>query len=120
MAAKIRRFGSGPTVEKFVDSDANSESVTTLVIMVVLISYIIGELGCFQVAVKVRHPPVFQWIVDGVLAAQGRPTMPDHQLYLCDNNVKYIVTLTRERPRALLEIPGVFKVDCGVIFDVVL
>jgi len=57
----------------------------------------------------VRRPPKFSWVVDGLLAAQGRPTLPGHLQYLCDNNVKYIVTLTKTRPRALLDLPGVLK-----------
>jgi len=64
----------------------------------------------------VRRPPKFSWVVDGILAAQGRPTVPGHLQYLCDNNVKYIVTLTKTRPRALLELPGVFTVFCENIF----
>jgi len=62
---------------------------------------------CLKEGVKVRRPPKFSWVVDGLLAAQGRPTLPDHLQYLCDNNVKYIITLTKTRPRALLELPGV-------------
>lgn len=55
--------------------------------------------------VTVRRPPKFSWVVDGLLAAQGRPTLPGHLQYLCDNNVKYIVTLTKTKPRALLDLP---------------
>jgi len=53
-----------------------------------------------------RRPPKFSWVVEGLVAAQGRPTLPGHLQYLCENNVKYIVTLTKTKPRALLDIPG--------------
>ena len=56
-----------------------------------------------------RRPPKFSWVVDGLLAAQGRPTLPGHLQYLCENNVKYIVTLTKTKPRALLDIPGCYR-----------
>lgn len=57
-----------------------------------------------------RRPPKFSWVVEGLLAAQGRPTLPGHLQYLCDNNIKYIVTLTKTKPRALLDIPGLLKI----------
>ena len=60
-----------------------------------------------------RRPPKFSWVVDDLLAAQGRPTLPGHLQYLCDNNVKYIVTLTKTRPRALLDLPGVLSFVFG-------
>jgi len=69
-----------------------------------------GAYVCAQDDVTVRRPPKFSWVVDGLLAAQGRPTLPGHLQYLCNNNVKYIVTLTKTKPRALLDLPGVLKV----------
>jgi len=68
----------------------------------------------------VRRPPKFSWVVDGLLAAQGRPTLPGHLQFLCDNNVKYIVTLTKTKPRALLDIPGMLEIFHDVIFSVII
>lgn len=53
-----------------------------------------------------RKPPKFSWVVDGLLAGQGRPTLHGHVKYLCDNGFKYLVTLTINKPRALQEYPG--------------
>jgi len=68
----------------------------------------------------VRRPPKFSWVVDGLLAAQGRPTLPGHLQFLCDNNVKYIVTLTKTKPRALIDIPGMLMIFRGVVFTVII
>jgi len=65
-----------------------------------------------QDGVKARQPPKFSWVVEGLPAAQGRPTSPAHVQYLCDNNIKYIVTLTKTRPRPLLNLPGLLKIFC--------
>lgn len=57
--------------------------------------------------VVARRPPKFSFVVDGLLAGQGRPTSSGHLQYLCDLGIKYIVTLTLNKPRALNEIPGI-------------
>lgn len=53
-----------------------------------------------------RRPPKFSFIIDGLLAGQGRPTLPGHIKFLLDNQFEYIVTLTLNKPRALIDLPG--------------
>jgi len=69
--------------------------------------------------VKARRPPKFSWVVDNLLAAQGRPTLPGHLQYLHDSKVKYIVTLTKHKPRVLLHLPSMFYA-CGTCVHVVI
>ncbi|ELU03644.1 hypothetical protein CAPTEDRAFT_166952 [Capitella teleta] len=53
-----------------------------------------------------KRPPKFSYVVEDLLAGHGRPTLPGHVQYLCDEGFSYIVTLTQNKPRALVQYPG--------------
>lgn len=61
-----------------------------------------------QYQTGLAKPPRFSWVVDGLLAAHGRPTKPGHLDYLVKHGVNVLITLTQNKPTVMDRYQGTY------------
>ncbi|XP_060082194.1 dual specificity protein phosphatase 23-like isoform X2 [Ylistrum balloti] len=58
-------------------------------------------------ALKSRMPKNFSWVVEDQVCAMGFPDSPENMMYLVENNVRTLVSLTAERQPLVKDFPEI-------------
>ncbi|XP_021343768.1 dual specificity protein phosphatase 23-like isoform X1 [Mizuhopecten yessoensis] len=66
-------------------------------------------------ALKSKMPKNFSWVVDSQVCAMGFPGSPENMLYLLENNVRYLVSLTAERQPSVSDFPEITVLPITVL-----